>query len=70
MKLTSEKRERIIRARARVSTPKQLEYLVRETKLRFKSGTLSQTMHDLILHEIDMRKGRDEAINNKEVGTK
>ena len=61
LNLTSEKRLRLLQARVRVSTPKQLEYLIMDTKRRLKSGRLSQTTHDLILHEI--------TINNKEVRT-
>jgi len=59
MNLTSEKRLKILQARVKVSTPKQLEYLIMDTKRRFKSGRLSKTTHDLILNEA--------TINNKEV---
>ena len=59
MNLTSEKRLRILQARVKVSTPKQLEYLIMDTKRRLKSGRLSQAVHDLIIHEA--------TINNKEV---
>ena len=59
MNLTSEKRLRLLQARVRASTPKQLEYLIMDTKRRFKAGRLSKTTHDLILNEA--------TINNKEV---
>ena len=59
MNLTSEARVRILRARVRASTPRQLAFLVNDTKRRLKTGTISQTMHDLILHEV--------TVNSKEV---
>lgn len=54
--MPKETRERILRARVNVSTPRQLKYLEMDTKRRYKHGVISEHIHDFIIDLIAERR--------------
>lgn len=58
--MPKEIRERILRARVKVSTPRQLKHLEMDTKRRLKNGFMPQHIHDYIMDLIAERRTHED----------